>query len=98
MKRSEPNDAYLVIYVPQAMKNELTAIAYHMGKLGMMSASAKPFLQAGIESYKSGMTPQKRAAYDAILENVKIVVAMSPPKPRKKQKNTYVKKKERGGV
>jgi len=98
MKHKEKGDVYIVMWVPQDVKSELTAISYHMGKMGKRATVAKQMIKHGIEEYKSGLSPKERAAYDTILENVRVAVSLNPPKERKKQVYVPVKTVERGGI
>lgn len=91
-------DVYVVLYMSQQMKNEIMAVGYHIGKRGEMGIVSRKFIQEGLDRYRSGLSPKEKAVFEEILSNVALKASLNPPKPHKKPKYTYVKKRLRGGV
>jgi hypothetical protein len=92
------NTEYFVLCLSTGIKHELKAYAFQMGLRGRASTAARKLILEGLQKYKDGMTPKERSAFGEIIANVEIAALVEPKKDRGKQKSTYIKKKQRGGI
>ena len=54
----------------------LKAAAYHMGKKGMYSKSAKLFIAEGLKRYEDGLTPKEKREFAEIRNNCTTEVSL----------------------
>lgn len=54
----------------------LVAISYFMGYKGKLGEGARAMVQAGIDAFMSGLSPEEKRRYKEILQSVKLAGSM----------------------
>lgn len=87
---------FITIYVELAIKQELVALSYFLGRGGEYGDIVRSMLVKGLERKKASFTPKQEKDFALILGNVQIKDMLSPMTGVRKT-SRYIKKKERGG-